>query len=114
MSQRIYPDQYGTDTWDPDLCGTVHIHLVNSEQYEALTGSPAPPSPITAATYAELGLPWFDLYDEGRGDVAAPERLRGTQSLGERDRQRGAAPDDADRPVTVDPDAVIELPNEPD
>ena len=53
----------------------MRVHLVNTQQYAALTGSPPPPSPISAATYAEYGLPWFSLYDEQRGDVAPSVRL---------------------------------------
>ena len=75
MRQKIYPDPYGLDTWDPDNSGSAFVHIVNSEQYEALTGDPPPPSPISAATYTENGFPWFDLYDEEKGDVAAPSRL---------------------------------------
>jgi hypothetical protein len=114
LRQRIYPDPYGIDTWDRGQHGTALIHLVNSEQYEALTGSPPPATPVSAATYTQSGLPWFSLYDEERGDVAASERLRSTRSLRERDTQRGAPPRDADKPVEIEPGSVVELPNRPD
>jgi len=81
MRQKIYPDPYGLDTWDPDNSGSAFVRIVNREQYEALTGEPPPPSPISAATYTENGLPWFDLYDEEKGDVAAPRRLAGVKSV---------------------------------
>lgn len=114
MRQRIYPDPYGRHTWDQGIFGTVRVHLVNTQQYAALTGSPPPPSPISAATYAEYGLPWFSLYDEQRGDVAPSVRLGHTQGLAERDARRGSPPDEANRSVDIDADNVIELPNEPD
>jgi hypothetical protein len=87
MRQKIYPDPYGLDTWDPENSGTVFVHIVNSEQYEALTGHPPPPSPISAATYTEQGFPWFDLYDEEKGDVAAPRRLAGIKPVGPKDEE---------------------------
>lgn len=87
MRQKIYPDPYGLDTWDPDNSGTVFVHIVNREQYEALTGDPPPPSPVSAATYTEHGLPWFDLYDEEKGHVAASRRLAGVEPVGGKDEE---------------------------
>lgn len=81
MRQKIYPDPYGLDTWDPGASGEVFVHIVNCEQYEALTGSPPPPSPVSAAAYTAHGLPWFDLYDEGKGALAVTDRLRGVRSV---------------------------------
>jgi hypothetical protein len=99
MHQKIYPDPYGLDTWDPDNSGTAFVHIVNSEQYEVLTGAPPPPSPISAATYTENGFPWFDLYDEEKGDVAAPRRLAGVKSV----RAGG------EEPVKVEPGRVRKI-----
>jgi len=87
IRQKIYPDPYGLDTWDPENSGTVFVHIVNSEQYEALTGEPAPPSPLSAAAYTEQGFPWFDLYDEEKGDVAAPRRLSGVKAVRGKDEE---------------------------
>jgi hypothetical protein len=81
MRQKIYPDPYGLDTWDAANFGEVFVHIVNSEQYEELTGSPPPPSPVGAAAYTEHGLPWFDLYDEEKGALAVADRLRGVRSV---------------------------------
>lgn len=109
MSQRIYPDPYGIEVWDQQASGVAFLYLVNSRQYQAITGEPPPPTPITARTYAEHGLPWFRLYDEDRGDLPPAERLRGVRGLRERDAGRGAAPDPDDQPVRVDPDQIIPL-----
>ncbi len=75
LHQKIYPDPYGIETWEPASAVTVFVHLVNSEQYQALTGREAPPSPVSAARYTEHGLPWFDLYEETAQDVSPPEPL---------------------------------------
>jgi hypothetical protein len=77
ISQKLYPDRYGIDTWDPEQTATVHIRLLNSETWTELTGRPVPPTPISAQTYAAHGLPWFSLYDESRGDIAPSERFAG-------------------------------------
>jgi len=75
IRQKVYPDKYGLDTWDPSEFGSVQVHLVNSVEFEALTGQAPPPTPIDTRTYTDLGFPWFDLYDEDRADLAASERL---------------------------------------
>ena len=81
MEQKIYPDLYGKDTWDATGTTTVHVHIVNSDAYHAITGEQPPPTPISAATYNAFGLPWFALYDEDLGDVAAPAILRRVKSI---------------------------------
>ena len=69
MKQKIYPDRYGIDTWDRENRGSVFVHIVDSESYRELTGQDAPPSPVSAKTYTEYGLPWFELYDEEKGTL---------------------------------------------
>ena len=81
MEQKIYPDLYGKDTWDATGTTTVHVHIVNSDAYHAITGEQPPPTPISAATYNAFGLPWFALYDEDLGDVPAPAILRRVKSI---------------------------------
>lgn len=87
IKQKIYPDPYGIDTWDQDSRETVFVHLVNSGQYKAITNEEPPPTPIDAKTYTEYGLPWFDLYDEAKGDVSASEKLAQVKSVTERDAE---------------------------
>jgi hypothetical protein len=94
MQQKIYPDPYGLDTWDPGNSGEVFVHIVNSEQYEELTGHPPPPTPVSAAAYTEHGLPWFALYEEDKGDVAASRRLTGVKSVREKEAERGKVKDE--------------------
>ena len=54
-----------------------------------ITGIEPPPTPINAKTYTEYGLPWFDLYDETKGDVAPSERLAQIKTISARDAERG-------------------------
>jgi hypothetical protein len=106
MSQKVYPDPYGLDVWDPDNRGRVTVHLLNSEQYRALTGRGPPPSPVTARTYSRYGLPWFDLADQGRGDLPPSQRLAGVRPVGEVDSGRGTPGQPGDAPVDIDPGQV--------
>jgi hypothetical protein len=88
MQQKIYPDPYGLDTWDPGNYGEVFVHIVNSEQYNALTGRQPPPTPVSARAYTEHGFPWFDLYDEEKGTVAPSQRLAAVKSVREAEGEK--------------------------
>ena len=89
MRQRIYPDPYGVDAWDQDHYGSVEVHIVNSLQFRELTGHEPPPTPIDAKIYTEHGLPWFELYDEAKGDLAPSDRLATAKTITARDQERG-------------------------
>ncbi|MCA1565898.1 MAG: hypothetical protein LC803_09725 [Acidobacteria bacterium] len=84
MTQKIYPDPYGIETWDQDHFGSVFVHIVNSEQYYNLTQRLPPPTPVSAGTYVEFGLPWFELYDEDESDIPPPEKLSAVVSIEEK------------------------------
>ncbi len=75
ITQKIYPDKYGIDTWDENNFGRVYIHIVNSAMFHRITEMEAPSTPITAETYTEYGLPWFEIYDEHLEDVMIGEEL---------------------------------------
>lgn len=96
IKQKIYTDPYGIDTWNQEEYGSVFVHIVNSEQYEQITGLTAPEPPISAQLYAEHGLPWFDLYDEERVDVAPAGELKRAKSISQIDAERGESPDAAE------------------
>ncbi len=89
MTQAIYPDPYGKKTWDEKNRGEAIIHIVNSEQYQAITGIPAPPTPVDAKEYTSHGYPWYEIYDEAKGRLAPTDTLKNVQSVQEIDRRRG-------------------------
>ncbi len=90
IKQKIYEDPYGIDTWDENNFGRLHVHILNSEQYQAITGLEPPPTPVSAETYAEYGLPWFDLYDESLQGIAASRTLAAVKTLRQKDRETGS------------------------
>jgi len=95
IRQKVYQDSYGIDVW---LTGSVSrwvVHLLNVDQFRRRTGRDPGPSPISARTYADAGMPWFDLYDEDAVSIAASEELA---------RLTGVVPKDANPPEdTLDP-----------
>ena len=92
IRQKLYADPHGLETWDPDNSGRVNVHLVNSEQYQALTGKSPPPTPVHAATSAAHGLPWFDLYDEDLPHLAPAAPLTDVKTIRELDTVLGLEP----------------------
>ncbi len=100
MKQKIYHDPYGIEAWDQDNYGRIFIHIINSTEFFAITGLNLPPTPIDAKTYTEYGLPWFDLYDETKGDVQPSGRLAKVKTISDRDIERGE---------TVQADASFEV-----
>jgi hypothetical protein len=81
MTQKIYPDDHGIDTWDTSKVRSAVVHMVDSTLYERITGDAPPPSPVSARTYTEYGLPWFALYDEDEEDIAPAAALAKVKSV---------------------------------
>jgi hypothetical protein len=92
MKQKIYPDPFGLDTWNAAARSRVFVHLVNSELWREITGEAPPPTPVTARSYADAGLPWFDLYDEGAATLAPTSTLAGVKSVKQLDATKSTLP----------------------
>ena len=56
--------------------------------------------------YTQYGLPWFDLYDEGKGDIAASDKLSKVKSVKEMDKKKGLSPQQDDTSVKI-PDKQV-------
>ena len=111
MKQAIYPDPHGLGTWDPENYGRVYVHIVNSMMYREITGEEPPPTPVTARSYADHGLPWFSLYDEHKGDLAPADALKRVKPIKELDALKGFGPQQDDGAVGVK--AVVKLGGDP-
>lgn len=109
MKQKIYPDEYGIETWDLENYGSIFVCIVNSEKYQEITGLEPPPTPISAQTYTEYGLPWFSLYDEEKGDIPASARLAEVKTIQEREAEREVKPDTDDLSVDVPESPIKKL-----
>jgi hypothetical protein len=116
MKQKIYPDKYSVETWDENQFGRVYIHIVNSMMYREITGKEAPSTPVTAKTYTQHGFPWFDLYDEHKGDVEQSSILSQVKQVKEMDKEKGFSPQQDDSSVEVSEEQVkkLKLKSDPD
>ena len=99
MTQKIYPDTHGIDTWFQGASGRIFIHIVNSELYEQITGEKPPRSPITAQHYTAQGYPWFKLWDDEMGDVSKSTTLGSVKTVGGMDAQHGFKGQQDDSPI---------------
>jgi hypothetical protein len=106
ITQKVYPDPHGLDTWDQSSVGYLKVYIVNSKQYQQITGLLPPPTPVDARTYTEHGFPWFELYDEELGALPAAEALSGAKSIGEIDAERGLPTDGAAESISIDPSQI--------
>lgn len=66
MRQEIYEDEYGIDAWDTEHSSRCFVHLLNSLQFQAITGRQPPHEPPTAREYTKAGLPWFEYYSDAK------------------------------------------------
>ena len=87
----IYDDPYGLDAWDQRHSSRCFVSIVNSRQWQAITGERPPTQPPTAARYAEAKLPWFDYYSDLE-PVAITDKLKGVSSVAALGAQKGETP----------------------
>jgi len=99
MRQHIYPDPHGLDTWDQANYGRLFVHIVNSQLWTQITGEPMPSTPADARAYTSAGLPWFEIYDDGLGDIPASDVLANVKSVAEKDSEHGFSGQQDDTPI---------------
>ncbi len=81
MKQHIYKDEFDLLDWDQSTSSRCFVHLANSQVWKNITGDAPPTMPISAKKYTELGLPWFDYYDESRTPLSSSEVLANLTSV---------------------------------
>ncbi|MCJ1310663.1 hypothetical protein MMC25_004329 [Agyrium rufum] len=68
IKQSIVRDPHAAETWDRERQLTFNLQILNAERFAAVTGLPAPATPVTAATYKEYGFPFFEMLGEEESD----------------------------------------------
>lgn len=64
ISQKIIRDRLPPIAYNQDNGKRLHITVLNSAYFTTVTGRPPPRSPVSVATYLDLQLPWYTLFDE--------------------------------------------------
>lgn len=109
MKQDIYPDPHGVETWDTENFGKAYIHIVNSMDFREITGLEPPATPISARDYSSYGLPWFDLYDEGKGDLKPADPFKKVKTIKEVDEKNGFESQQDDSEIEINTAQVVLL-----
>ena len=81
MRQEIYSDYHDFDAWDLRNSQRCFVTLANAEQWMDLTGEEPPLSPMSAHTYTEHNLPWFDYYGGDQEAIAGAKKLQNIKSV---------------------------------
>ena len=106
MRQEIYDDPHGLDVWDQRHFSRCFVSIVNSRQWQSITGERPPTEPPTAADYVAAGLPWFDYYRD-LDAVEATDKLKDISSVAAIAANKAATPLPANK--TISPGNVIPL-----
>ena len=62
--QSIVRDPFSATDWKKEATVVFNVQMLNASFFESVTGTAAPPTPVTAKSYADAGLPFFELYEE--------------------------------------------------
>lgn len=82
MKQDVYKDPFGIECFDQSARARCYVHLLNSQDWKAVTGENPPPTPINEKVYTTAGYPWFDYYDEDLSSIKGSAVLNGLKSVG--------------------------------
>ena len=107
MRQQIFEDEYGIDVWDQEHPSRCFVHILNSRQYQAITGEAPPDEPPSAKAYTDAGLPWFDYYSESSTALEGAESLAGFDSVAAKGIKKGQKPLPENVPIT--PGKIVSL-----
>ncbi|KAF7554773.1 hypothetical protein G7Z17_g2655 [Cylindrodendrum hubeiense] len=90
--QHIERDTYDPAIWDVGNSKILNIQIIDSTTFRSVTGLDPPKSPISAKTYQEMGLPFFQLWrDEAKEDGVAGswKSIKGVAEVESRNAKRG-------------------------
>lgn len=108
IKQTIVADPYASDSWEPERSISFNVQILNSELFHQVTGQAPPPTPITAQTYADHGLPFFKLYEEKSGIEGDFKGVKSVKAMDNaKDVTKNGQSLDADEPATYNPVIVL-------
>jgi hypothetical protein len=106
MEQTIHEDSFGLDKFDQTVSAKCFVHLLNSQQYETVTGKKPPHSAPTAADYTLHGLPWFQEAPAGVSALPGGKPLANLDSVANLGNKLGQAPLPENKPLPCAPKVV--------
>lgn len=107
MRQQVFEDKFGIDAWDQNCFSRCFVHLMNSEQYEAVVGEKSPTKPPTPEQYSTAGLPWFDYWNEEAKTHSGSDTLADLDGVASIVIKKGMPPIEDNQPI--EPQEVVDL-----
>ena len=84
MKQKIYPDDgINLNQYNVKKVTRVFVNIANGNMWKSITNKILPESPLNPQIYKKYGYPWFDLYDDGVGDLNKGDNLSNIKSIKE-------------------------------
>jgi hypothetical protein len=104
IKQTINPDTHEPDVWDTDASVMMNVQILDSESFCAVTGLPPPSTPVDAATYAQHGYPFFEIWGEKKTGIKG--EFGEVKSVAQIEAERAAAegmilPEEPSVPVRI-------------
>ncbi|KAK2012979.1 integral membrane protein [Colletotrichum eremochloae] len=69
IKQTIEADTHGADIWDVEASVMMNLQILDVESFSAVTGQPAPDTPVDAQSYAKSGYPFFEIWGEEKSGI---------------------------------------------
>ena len=88
IKQFILEDRFPADSWDRQATVFFNVQILNSELFRSVTGLAPPESPISAKMYADLGLPYYEIWKEEKSSVKGD--FKGIKSVKAIDKVKAA------------------------
>lgn len=106
MEQNIHADSYGLEKYDQRVSARCFVHLLNSAQYEAVTGKAPPHRAPDANDYTRAGLPWFSAWEPFAKALPGAPALRQLDSVANMANKLGHPAPDAGKELAAPPKVV--------
>lgn len=81
IKQCIRRDTNQASIWEREKTICFNIQILNSTAFRGVTGLEPPKTPISAATYASYGLPFFEIYNEESGIKGNLEDVKSVKAI---------------------------------
>lgn len=86
ITQKIYPDPHGIESWDLSKAGRLFVHIINAEMYKEIVGEYPPEMPMSAQEYSG---PYFDLNDDQMETTTSTDVFTDVKTVSEMDSKHG-------------------------
>ncbi|KAI0863541.1 hypothetical protein F4860DRAFT_511931 [Xylaria cubensis] len=81
INQVIREDDNDPKIWATTSTIAIPVHILSVAMFRDVIGREPPPCPISAATYVEAGLPFFDLPENPSGISGAFDRVKSVNEI---------------------------------